>query len=78
MDLCSSDDELPAPGDPKFFSGLAKRKRRSSVVASSQSSSVGRDGDSSDGEEEESPKKIARKVGSALCALACRMTFFAC
>jgi hypothetical protein len=64
VDLCSSDDELPAPGDPIFFRGVgagqAKRKR---VSASSRSSSVGYPeyiGDSTD--EEESPRKVARKV----------------
>ncbi|KAJ7172917.1 hypothetical protein C8R43DRAFT_943979 [Mycena crocata] len=35
VDLCSSDDELPAPGEPNFFSGLtqAKPKRSSSFAA---------------------------------------------
>ncbi|KAJ7133311.1 hypothetical protein C8R44DRAFT_730487 [Mycena epipterygia] len=68
VDLCSSDDELPAPGEPKFFRSVAqgKRKRGSISAASSRSPSVGYPaylGESSD--EEESPRKIARKKSSA-------------
>ncbi|KAJ7084580.1 hypothetical protein B0H15DRAFT_910856 [Mycena belliarum] len=66
FDLCSSDDELPAPGAPAFFGelGHAKRKRASTAVTtmSSRSSSIAYpvyDGESSD--EDESPRKVARK-----------------
>ncbi|KAJ7481030.1 hypothetical protein B0H11DRAFT_2232951 [Mycena galericulata] len=70
LDLCSesSEDELPAPGDPKFFSGLgqAKRKRASTTASSSRPSSVDYPayfGESSD--EDESPKKIPRWQSNA-------------
>ncbi|KAJ7435256.1 hypothetical protein FB451DRAFT_1418284 [Mycena latifolia] len=70
VDLCSSDEDLPAPGEPSFFQGLgaghAKRKRGSSPAASSRSSSVGYPmyaAESTD--EEESPKKVARKKSDA-------------
>ncbi|KAJ7689625.1 hypothetical protein B0H17DRAFT_1066351 [Mycena rosella] len=67
VDLCSSDDELPVPGDPKFFRGLgsqAKRKRGSSRPASSGSSAVGYAGDSTD--EDESPGKVSRNSRTPL------------
>jgi hypothetical protein len=66
IDICSSDDELPAPGDPAFLQRLtavSKRRRHSSPEKSSRPSSVDYPEyavDSSD--EEESPKKVARKV----------------
>lgn len=65
VDLCSSDDELPAPGESNFFRGVGqgKRKRGSISAASSRSPSLSYPahvGESSD--EEESPRKIARKV----------------
>jgi hypothetical protein len=69
IDICSSDDELPAPGDPAFFQRLkevttaSKRRRHSSPEKSSRPSSVDYPEyavDSSD--EDESPKKVARKV----------------
>ncbi|KAJ7133305.1 hypothetical protein C8R44DRAFT_772155 [Mycena epipterygia] len=77
VDLCSSDDELPAPGEPKFFrrAGQGKRKRGSISAASSRSPSVGYPayvGESSD--EEESPRKIARKKSSASTGKAPRKT----
>ncbi|KAJ7027973.1 hypothetical protein C8F04DRAFT_1007823 [Mycena alexandri] len=62
VDLCSSDDELPAPGEPAFSRGLgtAKRKRHSMSSASSRSATLDHGAVSSD--EEESPKKISRKT----------------
>ncbi|KAJ7445251.1 hypothetical protein FB451DRAFT_1568126 [Mycena latifolia] len=79
VDLCSSDEDLPAPGEPSFFQGLgaghAKRKRGSSPAASSRSSSVGYPtytGEWTD--EEESPKKVARKKSDASTSKAPRKT----
>jgi hypothetical protein len=69
----SSDDELPAPGDPAFFQGLSekaagKRKRHSSPAASCRSSSVDYRYGMDSSEDDEFPKKIARKA-SGVAAL---------
>ncbi|KAJ6592431.1 hypothetical protein B0H19DRAFT_1087822 [Mycena capillaripes] len=68
VDLASSDDELPAPGDVIFSRGVreakvaGKRKRYSSPAASSRSSSVDHTAyRAASSDEEESPKKIPRK-----------------
>ncbi|KAJ7153878.1 hypothetical protein C8R43DRAFT_1001425 [Mycena crocata] len=66
VDLCSSeDDELPAPGDPKFFAGTQAKRKRPELFAVSSSrplslSSPTSEVDSSAEEQEESPKKVAR------------------
>ncbi|KAJ7193517.1 hypothetical protein GGX14DRAFT_701109 [Mycena pura] len=66
LDICSSDEDLPAPGDPEFFRvlGDAKRRRHSSASASTRSSCVDYCGDGgldSTDDEEASPKKVPRK-----------------
>ncbi|KAJ7151212.1 hypothetical protein C8R46DRAFT_1358103 [Mycena filopes] len=68
VDLCSSDDDLPAPGDAAFFRGLdaAKRKRSTSSASSTQPTLDYSGAPSSDEEEEEeSPRKIRRKSATS-------------
>ncbi|KAJ6626631.1 hypothetical protein B0H10DRAFT_1997937 [Mycena sp. CBHHK59/15] len=63
VDLCSSDDELPAPGGAKFLAALAQktRNRDSTTATSCRSSSIEYSfQDRYSSEEEGSPKKVVK------------------